>query len=449
MPEGIRFDRATLSPSWEKTPEGFLRVKAHFARTGLQRYRNPDGSIRVELRPEEEVARKDAILSLGGLPVTLEHPPELLTPDTAAQYQKGATGSRIEYDDGFVTGTITLTDREAIEAVERKDAREISVGYRVEYDPTPGVFEGQRFDGVQRKISGNHVAVVRRARGGPELRIHMDAADVDCAFSVDRIDGQSPQLEDDMATAAALGTAVIEHLTDSLNTHRTDAGKGKKPMAPAPDEEWTDPEAAESSADEPEEEEMDMAEEMDGAPMRGKKAACDSADELVPANLYREAIQARNDAITELETEKGRNIALSQRLNAIEALVDERLDSEPDISALVRERLALERKAEQLTGNRLDGQEDLSSRELMLSAMEAVGADLDRFDGRSDEAVEAAFETYLEAPGLQHGSREDAATTLALALGSLSLRTDADDDPIEAARQRSIEAAQKAYLGSS
>lgn len=449
MPEAIRFDRATLSPSWEKTPEGFLRVKAHFARTGLQRYRNPDGSIRVELRPEEEVTRQDAILSLGGLPVTLEHPPALLTPDTAAQYQKGATGSRIEYDDGFVSGTITLTDREAIEAVERKDAREISVGYRVEYDPTPGIYQGQWFDGVQRKISGNHVAVVRRARGGPELRIHMDAADVDCAFSVDRIDGQSPQQEDQMATAAALGTAVIEHLTDSLKTHRTDAGmKGKKPMAPAPDEEWQDPEAAmEGSAEDPDNDEDEMDEQMDMAGTKAKKkAACDSADEMVPAAIYRQALQERNDAITELETEKGRNIALAGRLDALEALVDERLDSEPDISGLVRERLALERKAEQLAGERIDGQEDLTSRELMLSAMEAIGADTGRFDSLSDEAVEAAFDTYLEAPGLQR-SRLDAVTTLQTALGHLELRTDGDD-PIEAARQRSIEAAQKAYLGS-
>ena len=62
MGQAIRYDRASIDPSWEETPEGYLRIKATFARTGLQRYRRQDGTEAVEYRPEEEVSKKDSLL---------------------------------------------------------------------------------------------------------------------------------------------------------------------------------------------------------------------------------------------------------------------------------------------------------------------------------------------------------------------------------------------------
>jgi hypothetical protein len=54
--------------------------------------------------------------------------------------------------------------------------REVSCGYTCDCDPTPGKYEGERYDCVQRNIRYNHVAIVARGRAGPEIRLHLDAA---------------------------------------------------------------------------------------------------------------------------------------------------------------------------------------------------------------------------------------------------------------------------------
>jgi hypothetical protein len=415
--EAIRFDRARIT-SWERTPEGFLRVHATFGRTGLQRYRNPDGSVRVEYRPEAEVARQDSLDSYGGRPVTLEHPPHLLTPDNTREHSRGSTGTRVNYDTGFVTGTITLTDREAIEAVERRDAVEISPGYRVTYDGIPGVApNGERFDGTQRNISVNHVAVVRKGRAGSEVCIHMDAADTeDIGMAIDAIDGDdhSPQ----------------EH---QMGAQRTDGRK----QAPAPADAWEEGGEGEESMEEEHEEGTHPAPK---AKKRRDAGRCDS--ETVPMEKYLQvvderdtAIRERNDALEQLELNEGRAAALIERLDALEAEVSERLDAQPDFDALVQARIQLLDQAEQLTNQR-ETYDGLSDREVRIDALEKFGVDPDRFDGRSDDYVEAAFESYLSLGDL----RGNAADALGQALQVItSPRLDAAPVSIEEAQQRMIE----------
>lgn len=46
-----------------------------------------------------------------------------------------------------------------------------------ERDETPGVFEGERYDVVQRDISTNHLSHVPHGRAGEEVTIHLDSAD--------------------------------------------------------------------------------------------------------------------------------------------------------------------------------------------------------------------------------------------------------------------------------
>jgi hypothetical protein len=88
----FRFDRSSITPgNWVETPEGFLRIRATFSRSGCQTYTNPDGTKRVEYRPESEVARPDSLLSMGGLPVTLEHPPQLLG-ETRSRFRSESPG---------------------------------------------------------------------------------------------------------------------------------------------------------------------------------------------------------------------------------------------------------------------------------------------------------------------------------------------------------------------
>jgi len=169
----VRFDRGIIRKA-ERTPEGFLICDATIARTGIQKYLNQDGSVHYEYRPEEEVSDPDSLASLGLKPVTYSHPPEMVTANNAKSYMVGMSGNEIVYDKGFVRAVLTITDKETIDAIERKEATEVSVGYTTELDRTPGEYKGQKFHAIQRKIRGNHHAVVRKARAGPEARLHLD-----------------------------------------------------------------------------------------------------------------------------------------------------------------------------------------------------------------------------------------------------------------------------------
>ena len=172
-----RYDFSPIE-KYETTPEGYLRVWASIARTGIQLYSDADGSVRKEFRPESEVASPESLASFAGKAITMEHPPVLLDSENTKNHSIGFTGTEVVYDNGFVRAVMTITDQEVIEKVMRGDVREVSAGYRVAYDPTPGVTDsGEHYDGIQKEISGNHVAIVRRGRGGPEVKLHLDRQD--------------------------------------------------------------------------------------------------------------------------------------------------------------------------------------------------------------------------------------------------------------------------------
>ena len=67
----IRYDRAPLKAT--KTPEGFLHDSPVLSRVGVFEYRQPDGTIRREFRPPEEVFHADHLASLNLKPITDEH----------------------------------------------------------------------------------------------------------------------------------------------------------------------------------------------------------------------------------------------------------------------------------------------------------------------------------------------------------------------------------------
>jgi hypothetical protein len=170
---------------------GYLKVRARTARTGLQKYRRADGSIETEYRPEEEVAKPETLASFGMKPVTWRHPPTLLDAENTKIFQIGHAGSHVHFSDGFVEVALLVTDKKSIENIQRKDspdhAVQVSAGYRVDYDPTPGrTPSGEAYDGVQRNIRVNHIAIVPQGRAGPEVRLLLDRLDSTSAVSFDQ-----------------------------------------------------------------------------------------------------------------------------------------------------------------------------------------------------------------------------------------------------------------------
>lgn len=56
--------------------------------------------------------------------------------------------------------------------------RELSCGYTVTLDETPGEWQGQKYDAVQRQIKYNHIAIVKAGRAGPHARLNMDSSQI-------------------------------------------------------------------------------------------------------------------------------------------------------------------------------------------------------------------------------------------------------------------------------
>lgn len=173
-----RFDVAALGAA-QRTPQGFLRLPAHLTRAGVLEYRRADGSVVRELRPPEEVFAAKSLATLSAAPVTDLHPTEMVTPQNVRALQIGHVSDEVKADGQLVAAHVTIQEAEAIAAVERGDRRELSCGYQCRIDQTPGVYDGQPYDQVQRDVSYNHVALGPKnwGRAGRDVALRIDAAD--------------------------------------------------------------------------------------------------------------------------------------------------------------------------------------------------------------------------------------------------------------------------------
>ncbi|MCI9535521.1 MAG: DUF2213 domain-containing protein [Lachnospiraceae bacterium] len=163
----------TISPNQIETGEGFLICRnVPIARTGDMEYGASElglsggNSITVHRAPEE-VFSPAAIASFEGKPVTNDHPPELLNPDSVSMYEEGHAQTvrqgRGEWE-GYLIADLHIHSRSLIRAVQG-GKREISCGYECEYvENGDGTYS-------QKNIRGNHIAVVNRGRAGRKAAI--------------------------------------------------------------------------------------------------------------------------------------------------------------------------------------------------------------------------------------------------------------------------------------
>lgn len=195
-----RFDVSDLAS--KKMDNGWMRCDAVLTRTGVFEYKNPDGTVRREYRPPEEVFHKDATESFEQVPVTIDHPPVRLDSRSTKIYAKGSV-SKIRQDGDRLGATALITDEEAIQAV-MSGKKALSCGYTVELEEVPGVTpSGERYDAVQRKIRGNHVAIVSKARAGESATLRLDSAGGQTTqepkkMKTLKLDGLSFEVEDNL-----------------------------------------------------------------------------------------------------------------------------------------------------------------------------------------------------------------------------------------------------------
>lgn len=144
----------------ERLPNGALRVDALVTRTGVFVYHDEAGRPVREYRPPSEVNDAASVKSLRDSTVTVLHPSTLVTPENWDSVAVGhVSGEPVAKGDG-VLASLVIQSKDAIDLIDGKKVQEISCGYQVELDDTPGTTpEGEKYDSVQRAIRYNHVAM--------------------------------------------------------------------------------------------------------------------------------------------------------------------------------------------------------------------------------------------------------------------------------------------------
>lgn len=179
----IRYDNFNSDEvKLEKTSEGYLEGYAIATRTGVFPYMKADGSIQRELRLPEEVFKDDAINSFKLLPITNDHPQQAVNSDNIKELAVGFTGEDIKREDSYLVTKLKITDKDAINEIN-SGKRGLSYGYEVELVKEDGVYNGERYDYVQKNIKGNHLAIVYQGRAGDKARLRLDEQEAICVFN--------------------------------------------------------------------------------------------------------------------------------------------------------------------------------------------------------------------------------------------------------------------------
>ena len=175
-----RFDRGQVKGDAFITDEGYIKANAIVTRTGVFLYKNPDGTIRKELRHPDEVFKTDSLDSMKMIPVTNGHPQErLVSAENAKRLAIGYTGETVTQDGEFVLSNLVITDLASIKDVTERNRRELSLGYTVDLIPEEGSYDGQPYNFRQTNIKYNHLSIVDNARAGSEARIALDSFDAE------------------------------------------------------------------------------------------------------------------------------------------------------------------------------------------------------------------------------------------------------------------------------
>ena len=167
-----RLDSIRLDNSYF-TEEGYFLDKPIVTSVGIFEYTNPDGSTRRELRLPEHVFRPESLATYKGKPVIVTHSAGRVDKSNVSHEQIGTMLSEGIPDGDDVRCEIIIHD---IDEAKHSQLRELSLGYDLVLDETPGEWKGQPYDAIQTEITINHLALVRDARAGEQARLNMDSS---------------------------------------------------------------------------------------------------------------------------------------------------------------------------------------------------------------------------------------------------------------------------------
>lgn len=220
---------------------GWFEVKANpISKAGIFPYSGrqlgltgPDADrIFQVLRPPEELSDPACLESFKLIPWIDEHTmlgpnaQELTDKAMAAEKKgvQGVIGEDVFFKDGTLFANIKAFSS-TLATLIQAGKRELSAGYRCIYDMTSGVWNGQSYDAVQRKIRGNHLALVTEGRMGPDVAV-MDRF----TFSFDAM--EIKMADENQGGATGAGSMTLEQIVAVVTELAPQVAKLTAAMAP-------------------------------------------------------------------------------------------------------------------------------------------------------------------------------------------------------------------------
>ncbi len=404
-----RLDSVPLSATYW-TREGYLKDEPIVTSVGIFEYLNDDGSKRRELRLPENVFDPASLASYEGKPVIITHDAGEVDKNNVQREIIGTILSPGIRDGDDVRAKIVIHNTDAM---KRSGLKELSLGYSLDLDETPGVWNGQPYDAIQKNIRINHLALVQSARAGEQARLNIDSRDAKKGVKVMKNPQTTPKKnrqDGGPLTPEEMEKAIAEF---QARKAARSAAAPAAPAAPNGDEGPTDPPAPPAPAAEEKSDEDDLMERVqmvkdrrdrrdaDGDPtdQQGCMATIAQMDEDIDTLLgVIDAIQAQND-FTGDEDDKpnadgeGENEDEDDEPNADSEEEGKGSSVNADsIDAIVRERVKLIRIGEKLN---LDGIDTMSALDAKKAIIKAVRPNM-RLDGRSNAYLKAAFDMAVD-----------------------------------------------------
>jgi hypothetical protein len=402
----------------EWTGEGFLVDKPVVTSVGIFEYRNKDGSARRELRLPEHVFAPESLASYRGKPVIVTHSAGFVTSENAPEEVIGTILSEGIPDGDDVRAEIIIHDTDAM---KRSGMKELSLGYNLVLDETPGEWDGQPYDAVQTEIRINHLALVNKARAGEEARLNIDGESAAEEAKQNTTGGKEAMAKEPKETG--MDADEIRKSVEAYEKRRNARLDGEdepsaipekiiiegvvKPQGGAADD--TNPVASAGGEDEPKE--MTLAEKAqqvrdrrdrrdasgDPGDIEAAKGVIAQQDEDISTLLeLLEKLQAAKDAGSPAavsdSADKGSKDDKSEEGEANPMNMD-------GVDAIVTERLKLARIGDRLN---IDGIETMNPLDAKKRIITAIKPEM-RLDGKSKAYVDTAFEIVIA----EHNGRKD------------------------------------------
>jgi hypothetical protein len=162
----------------QKNTSGFLTYDFIAAQTGVFPYLDPmTGDIVYELKHPDDLLTPEVLEQLKNLPITDDHPWELVNPDNAQEHVKGLTSDNAKILDNKLAGNGTVFDASLIGKILNNNKKECSLGFECKIVEESGEYKGQKYDRRQTNFEINHLAMVEKGRCGPDCSAKLDSAD--------------------------------------------------------------------------------------------------------------------------------------------------------------------------------------------------------------------------------------------------------------------------------